>query len=103
MPPRLFIKNHIQTMAVAWNGTTLNDKVKLMSVTEVNYAHQYAVNEGNKYSANGVWLHMKNVVWWLRSRGTGSSNGVWFVSVSGHVGYDTYSSSCTLAPVIRLG
>ncbi len=62
------IKNHMQTMAVAWNNTTLNDKVKLPSVTELG------LPTSTKYSLEG---NIYNILYpaplsytWLRSRDT---------------------------------
>lgn len=112
------VKNKLQTMAVASNGSTLNDKVKLLSTDEVGITsahtrYRYSVREGTRYPifpAGGTGYYETNsdrirtgvdTVWWLRSRVTDDSTWVWHVDSDGAIGFNTYSNSRGLIPAIR--
>ena len=69
-----------------------------MSVTELRLTGSEI--EGNAYP---LWLHMKNLIWWLRSKNNYSTNHVWFVESNGYVHATERTASNTLAPIIRLG
>ena len=76
-----------------------------MSVTELNFASQYAASEGVSYALTGIWLHMKGAAWWLRTRdGSGGSN-VFGINTTGqiNVNFLPYSGQSNLCPIIRLG
>ena len=108
MPPRLFIKNHIKTMAVAWNGTTLNDKVKLMSVTELAISYSTArSDEGIAYDHLKFTTKWKPSKYWTRSFRINASS-LWIFSVTDSISANysdggQISASYNLYPVIRLG
>lgn len=105
------IKNKLQRMAIASNGITINDKVKLLSVTEVGGSHSYALVEGTKYpiftSSSGVAADASRVrtgvnsTWWLRSRDTNNTNNVWRVAFEGSLSYGDHFNSHGLVPAIR--
>ena len=76
-------------MAVAWNNTTLNDKVKLPSVTELGFiapSSQFTygvIIEGNEYP---LMRHFKNLATWrLRSYSTKNSNVAITVAKAGEI------------------
>ena len=71
----------------------------LLSVTELGYSNSGAVIEGNKYY---IYLHLKNVPYWLRTYYMGTSN-TWLVDAYGSMnGGSSYNNAYSLAPVIRL-
>ena len=103
------IKNHMQTMAVAWNNTTLNDKVKLPSVTElaatiVKVEFSPIITEGNDYP---LFKHVKNKGYWLRTfmNSAYSSNyniSTCICSSEGSVVYVYYYNNTSIVPIFRL-
>ena len=112
------IKNKLQTMAVASNGSTLNDKIKLLShdevgLTSANLIYQYSVREGSRYpifprggsgnyNTNSDRIRTgANSDWWLRSRYTNNTGYVWLVNSGGTIYYISYSDKCGLLPAIR--
>ena len=56
--------------------------------------------EGNRYYEYGP--HIKNVVYWLRSRYTNNASLVWVVDANGYITVDGITSSQCVTPVIRL-
>ena len=104
------VKNKLQTMRVASNGsTTFNDKVKLLSVTEVNGSTgteslnyvtegtQYPIfNDNSSRVRTGV-----NANWWLRSADTYGTYTVWCVTSSGNLATNSSGVTQGLLPCIR--
>ena len=92
------IKNHMQTMAVAWNNTTLNDKVKLPSVTELGFAGASTSwnIEGAPYYIN---LNPRKVIaniqpyCWTRTTLLYAANYLWAMQTSGLNGLYYYNTS----------
>ena len=94
----------MKTMAVAWNGTTLNDKVKLLSVTELDVYYSTettTIVEGSYYQ---IFRRSKNDMgYWLRTRHTSAATSIWDVYL-GNGNYHSYTfNGIGLAPCIRLG
>lgn len=103
------IRNKLQTMAVASNDSTLNDKVKLLSFTEVNGStgttYTSYITEGTQYpiftdNASRIRTGV-SASWWLRSRFTTHTDNVWIVSSDGSISIARYYSSVGLVPAIR--
>ena len=103
------IKNKIQTMAVVSNGSTLSDKIKLLSFTEVNgstgTADTQYVTEGNRYPVftdnNSRIRTGASKRWWLRSRNLNYTSRVWYVYDDGSVPSVFYDNPFGLIPAIR--
>ena len=88
------------TMAVAWNNTTLNDKVKLPSITELGVTNTSAKIEGSEYP---FYRHIKdNKYWWTRSFYIGSSDWAWDISYKGDIGIKSYYNTSNIPSVFRL-
>lgn len=113
------IKNKLQTMAVSSNGSTLNDKVKLLSTDEVgitsaHVGYQHSVREGSRYpifmagGTGNLQLDSSRIRtgvtanWLLRSRCTTDNNYVWGVISNGEISYTvSYSGARGFVPAIR--
>ena len=112
------IRNAAKTMAVVTNGSaTVDDKVKLLSMTEIGATHAYApTGEGSLYT--GVFTPGESETsianrwrdkgtygnanyYWLRTLHTGNTYYVWVLVRSN----GSYSSYCTdtlgILPVLR--
>ena len=88
-----------------------DDYVILPSYKEVtNGSSQYQDNEGIAYpiftdDASRIKYQSGTSTassWWTRSRGTNSSNYVWYAYTDGSINRGYYSSSCYLAPILRV-
>ena len=105
------VKNKLQTMTVTTDGGNTNDKIKLLSGTEVGGTHQDMPVEGTKYpiftSSSGTDADSSrvrtgtNTVWWLRPRRTNYASFVWIVTATGNLSSDSCSYSFGLVPCIR--
>ena len=114
------VQGRMQTMSVLSNGSTLNDKVKILSLTEmgITTGNYHPGTEGNTYSnyftsgrsteqtyadlirynSSGSAVH-----YWTRSRNTNNASFVWIVVNGGYVGNNGYGNSYSLLPAIRIG
>ena len=104
------IQNLAKTMSVVTNGSTITEKVKLLSCTEVNYSHSYALSEGTAYEAftasgSNRWRakgsYGNSSYYWVRSRRTSTSNYVWCVDSGGNCNYYSCSRAYGVLPVLR--
>ena len=105
-------KDLMVTMQVKSNGDVLNDKVKILSMTEMGmeeYINDRIVqNEGEEYP---LYIHMLKdtvedhdyIIHMTRSRDLGYGSGVWRIYSNGGVSYDGVDYERGAAPVIRLG
>ena len=95
------VKNKLQTMNVTTNGGNTNDKIKLLSRTEVIGSG----SEGSKYpifTDNASRIRTgSSIFWWLRSPRTVDEYYVWTVQHDGTLYYTAYMSSDALLPAIR--
>ena len=110
------IKNKIQIMNVSThhnsNGfITLNDKIKLLSMTEMAVTGASAYAEGNQYpifTSSGTSANTSRVRTgegagynWTRSASSANYNNIWRVNSDGSLTADQYVNSRGLVPVIR--
>ena len=97
------VLTHLQIMEVESNDEVLEDYAKLVSMTELGKSDEYysIKKEGERYDLLNSNIFEKYI--WTRSRSTDTGSYVWNVYDNGNVHINTYSASCTLAPVIRLG
>ena len=114
------VQSRLKTMAVVSNGSTLNDKVKILSLTEmgITTGNNHPGTEGNTYSnyftsgrstvqtyADLIRYNSSGsaVNYWTRSRHASNASYVWITINSGFVNYNRYSDSYSLLPAIRIG
>ena len=79
------------------------DKVKLLSVTELDVWYGSATTtivEGSYYQ---IFRRSKNVGYWTRTRFTPDLNYVWNIDKNINGNYNPYSYGFDLSPCIRLG
>ena len=103
------VKSMIQTMKVKSNGKILEDKVKLLSMTELgldDYNREFILkNEGNPYPVITHMLKNKEneyVNHMTRSRDLVDSWYVWRISDNGSIYVCNYGYARCAAPVIRI-
>lgn len=77
------VKNKLQTMSVASNHKTLNDKVKILSGTEVGISAGDMLTEGAQYPIftdnNSRKRTGADNSWWLRSRYTRDTSTAYYI------------------------
>ena len=104
------IQNLAKTMSVVTNGSTITEKVKLLSCTEVNYSSSYALSEGTAYEAftasgSSRWRdkgsYGNSSYYWLRSRYPSDSYYVWSVRSYGNCFSNDYNNTYGVLPVLR--
>lgn len=113
------VTRNMKVMKVASNGEILNDKVKILSGTELGITGTYIRDdEGELYNELNsnprdyneddfieAWRELGD--WgspycvWTRSRSTSNSYSVWSVSSSGTCDYDYYTYTYGVLPVLR--
>ena len=105
------IKSHITN--IKYNSKSswyTDDKIILLSYNEINGATSsyYPDNEGVAYpifTDNNSRIKYQSGTaynWWTRSRHTYRDTNVWNVITSGSVSYEIFTSSCRLAPLMRV-
>lgn len=109
----------LQTMSISVNSTTVSAKIKLLSLTEmgISSGNYHPGTEGNVYdkyfttgrSTGNTYADLirnnssGSATWyWSRSRNTGNSSNVCFVSINGSVDGSNYAGSNALIPAIRI-
>ena len=115
------IRNAAKTMNVVTNtdsgNTTTNDKVKLLSMTEIGATHTYApTEEGSLYTGvftPNLWNTATPDRWraagtygnanyyWLRSRHTSYTGAVWYVGSGGNCYVGNFAGTRGVLPVLR--
>ena len=111
------VRELMKLQQVVTMGTTQNDKAKLLSWKEIGLTNYYMDNTdgGTKYPVftagayntaildrwRGPGNYGNSSYYWLRSRYTDSSNGVWFVASSGTCGYSNCTHTYGVLPVLR--
>ncbi len=105
------IRDKMITMAVSSNNNILNDKVKILSMSEVGNSNVYIIEEGTKYpiftSSSGSTANSSRVrsgytnKWWLRTCHPSISEYVYCVMDDGGFNLDNYTSYNGVVPCIR--
>ena len=112
------IQNASKAMSVVTDGSsTVNDKVKLLSATEMGITGSYVpTGEGSLYTGvftpgdrtsyitnrwRGPGSYGNSSYLWLRSRGTNNTNYVWRVRSDGYCNNYFYTNTYGVLPVLR--
>ena len=112
------IRNAAKTMSVVTNGSaTANDKVKLLSMTEIGATNTYApTGEGSLYTGvftpnpsstatTNRWrvagTYGNTRYYWLRSRSTYGTTDVWYVRSDGNCNRTSHTGTFGVLPVLR--
>ena len=102
------VKNKLQTMSISSNGTILNDKIALLSFTEINGSTgttdtTHHIVEGTRYpifTDNVSRIRPGRNAWWTRSRYQYSYP--WVVWTGGGLGKQYGADyGLSIVPVIR--
>ncbi len=99
------IRNILKNMSISSNETTLNDKIKLLSGTEVGLSSGSMLTEGVAYpifTSDSTRVRTgTSSYWWLRSRVTSANNMVWMIDESGRLSGEYYNATQGTVPCIR--